>query len=102
MFQMLVAPLSELILTDEERVLMGILCIFAVGKKGYSIVKFFLDIPELTIHGVEILKIIRKKYMDVLYTHILHSYSGSDISEVYAATRVGHFLTLIASITVNF
>jgi hypothetical protein len=61
----------------------------------------FLDIPELSIHGVEILKNVRKTYMDVLYTHILHNYAGSDIPEVHAATRVGHLITLIASITVR-
>jgi hypothetical protein len=37
MFQMLVAPLSELDLTDEERVLMEVLCIFAVGTTNLNI-----------------------------------------------------------------
>lgn len=68
---------------------------------AFTFPQSFLDIPELSAHGVEILKIIRKKYMDVLYTQILHNYIGSDIPEVYAATRVGHLLTLIASITVR-
>ncbi|KAH7727453.1 NHR-62 protein [Aphelenchoides avenae] len=86
MFHLLVEPLRELNLNEEERVIMCVVAIFSV------------PVPDMSDEGAAILGNIRQRYLDVLHRYMVNTYAGMD-ADLYAAVRMGNLLVLLSSIT---
>jgi hypothetical protein len=86
MFHLLVDPLRELALSEEERVLLSVIVIFSI------------PVLEMSEEGAEILAWVRKRHLDVLHRYIVNSYNGVD-ADLYASVRMGNLLVLLSSVT---
>ncbi|KAI1698122.1 zinc finger, c4 type (two domains) domain-containing protein [Ditylenchus destructor] len=96
LMQILVAPLQEMKLSEEERVIFTIIMIFSHAVPGLS------EEGEATVNQ------IRNQYLNLLNSYIMHNYLTTTYNEwddddlepdVYAAIRVGTLLSLLSSIT---
>ncbi|KAI1696406.1 zinc finger, c4 type (two domains) domain-containing protein [Ditylenchus destructor] len=96
LMQILVAPLKELKLSEEERVIFTIIMIFSQA------------VPGLSQEGEAMICQIRNYYLNILNSYIMHNYSITTYNEwddddlepdVYAAIRVGTLLSLLSAIT---
>jgi hypothetical protein len=89
MFHLLVDPLRELALSEEERLLLSVIVVFSI------------PVLEMSEEGAEILAWVRKRHLDVLHRYIVNSYNGVD-ADLYASVRMGNLLVLLSSVTVGY
>lgn len=88
MFHLLVRPLQNLQISEEERILLGILTIFSNTITGMS--------PA----GKEIMKKVRARYLEVLKLHLAYKSGIEDDGSI--AERIGTETLIISSIAVSF
>ncbi|CAD5209042.1 unnamed protein product [Bursaphelenchus okinawaensis] len=87
MLNLMVQPLRKYPISREEQVLLTVLTVFAPAS-----------LSNLTPDGQESVKYIRKHYTMLLYKLLVRIANVESRSE-WASARVGHFFTLLASIT---